>query len=375
MAASVGSLAELLSECNLLHLSDALADETLLSLSSLSRVDLLTQLKESGVAKLAERQSLANAFGKASRAGRLRAGGESDDPPGRAATAHEEAIVPPIDNDSKPVLVSFYSGGLTPQEGRNSLKRWLAAASAGGFTDQVVMNDAIEHRAESWDGYGSAMVATLDADPKCKGRPCVIFGHSYGGLCGLALASKLGPRCVALAVVAVRPLLDGPSALTDCVWGCSSGADLRALSNRALLRPLVEVWGNIMLKRFLDMDESTWPASVHGVLQLVRKQYSIDAMPISSSAVSKMASKPLLDAPILAVSAGRETPRGETLENMACWKAFTTSECRQEVVPETTHFSVLQPVVPLGGGTPLTPLYDIVLSFFGEQIGTREKHR
>lgn len=118
----LASLVDLLADCSMSHLQNPLAGETLATLSALDRMQLLAKLKDNGVQKLSDRQCLANALGKASRAGRLKVGGDADVPPGCVPEALASSNQPPPPAPAKPPAC--------PQAKRllfvgNSLTFWL----------------------------------------------------------------------------------------------------------------------------------------------------------------------------------------------------------------------------------------------------------
>jgi len=393
--AEITSLLALLEDCNLTQLREPLACETLETLVELERVALLAKLKTEGVAKLSDRQALANAIAKAKRAGRVKIGAD-DVAPGAASVAAATPTPPPPIAPMPPkleavaptqmdtILVSFYSGGMTPTEGCNALKRWLAAASDAGLRESVVLNSPVDYPGTStYEEYATALVADLDSDPSRAGRPCVIVGHSYGGVCAFALASKLGERCKALAIVGVRPPLGGALALSDAVWQCASPGAIASLPAKDLLKPLITVWRNRMLpETLLEEDEAAWPSNVSAMLELVRKQYSSSAMPIHSETVAALHGQNQLQkicAPILAVVAEAEADQAETREKLEDWRNMTTAAFRLEIIPRTDHFSIMQPILPpLPTGAAartapppmkhLTPLYDLLVEYFRAAI-------
>lgn len=111
----VTSLAMLLSECGLSHLSENLASERL-TIGDMERTQLLATLKASGVGKLGERQACATAIAKAKKAGRLRPGNPLDVPPASAgAPAVSFAAAPAGALKRKPRIVLLHGGSTNPQ--------------------------------------------------------------------------------------------------------------------------------------------------------------------------------------------------------------------------------------------------------------------
>ena len=65
----------------------------------------------------------------------------------------------------RPALVCFYSGGMEAEGGRKLLQRWLAAAAAFGFSDQLVCDHQTtndEDAPSEGDGGGAALTRYVD---------------------------------------------------------------------------------------------------------------------------------------------------------------------------------------------------------------------
>lgn len=119
------------------------------------------------------------------------------------------ALAPAPAQEGPPVLVCFYSAGMTAAQGRGQLKRWLAAAARAGYASQLVLDHPTEWAGRpeppDWHEYLAQCEREIDADPARAGRRLVIFGHSHGALAAYGLAARLGTRVTKLYVAARRP--------------------------------------------------------------------------------------------------------------------------------------------------------------------------
>lgn len=153
-----------------------------------------------------------------------------------------------------PVVVSWFSGGMTPEQGRSQLKSWSAAVKAAGLTDHIVVDPPTERvpPPANLSEYLTSLVSEIDDEPSRLGRPILLFGHSHGALWAYALAAHLGERACRLVVAARRP----PSAPVLDVWGVASAAEFAALSDETVLRSMVTAWPNRMLEQIVPFPAS-----------------------------------------------------------------------------------------------------------------------
>jgi surfactin synthase thioesterase subunit len=377
-ATPLTTLLQLLQELNLDHLRAPLASETLASLSALldnGRPALLAHMKAAGVERLPDRQALANKYSAAKRSGRLQLGTDADVPPGPPDVSDAvtvptpttvEAVEPAQPGSGPPLLVSFYSGGLTAADGRKMLRRWTAAAKLAGFEDALVLDGPMEFESECtvFDDYVSRLEAQVSAAAGAE-RPVLLVGHSRGAMAAFGLAQRLGSRVRCLYVVACRPPLppDGAFGLNE-TWGVGASGEgraaLRALGDEGVLRGLL-AWENEMMTSWLEKPRASWPATVAATVERIRREYSSEVL----------AGMPLapLGVPIVGVAASNERPLGETRQKMEGWRQMTGAAFELQTIEGRGHFNILQPTVARGGMR--TPLYDILLCHMtGRPAGT-----
>lgn len=257
---------------------------------------------------------------------------------GKALVVRQAEEVPP----ASPVLVCFYSGGMTAAQGRAQLRGLLAAAAAAGLADQLVLDHASEEAyagCGDWDGY-VARLAEQVSGPGQEGRGVLIFAHSHGCLEAYGLARRLGPRLLKLYVVARRP----PSLpLLDEVWGVNSGAEVARLSDAQLLEGLLGAWRNEFLAGYLG--KAVLPPMVQKVLATVRAQYSSPCAPGGSAelhaVVGSGGPEASVLAPVLAVACSKELPKGETAAKMEGWRDLAGAGFELRVV-DADHMDCLQ---------------------------------
>ena len=106
--ASITTVVEMLRDCSLEHLQSSLAADTLADLDAKldeGRPALLEHLKAAGIAKLGDRQALANAMGKAKRASRIVPAAE-EQPAGAGAGAAVAALGPLPSSLAAPAVAS-----------------------------------------------------------------------------------------------------------------------------------------------------------------------------------------------------------------------------------------------------------------------------
>mmetsp|Transcript_29042 Transcript_29042/g.81951 ORF Transcript_29042/g.81951 Transcript_29042/m.81951 type:complete len:284 (-) Transcript_29042:30-881(-) len=231
--------------------------------------------------------------------------------------------------EKPPVLVCFYSGGMTPEQGRELLREWLAAAAGAGVGDAVVLDHPAvggEHYACCGDlsSYCSRLVEVIDEAPERRGRSLVLFGHSYGCVRALGLAARLGPRVRKMYLVACRAPTMAPF-LLDELWGVDSCASVSGLGDEALFEGLVEAYAHPLFARYRET--RPLPPFVVESMAVVRRMYSSPCSPSGSAdldAAWAAYRREPPSAPILAVAASGELPRGETAAKMEGWRELTS---------------------------------------------------
>lgn len=266
-----------------------------------------------------------------------------------AADAATDPAAKGAEDNPTPLLVCFYSGGMTARQGRAHLAPFLVAAAKVGLGDPVVLDHGSCLGCGSWDAYLDQLVESVSGGTHA-GRPILIFAHSHGCLAAYGLALRLGARALKLYVAARRP----PSMpLLDEVWGVDCGGDLEPMADGELLQGLLSAWRN----PFLQSKASVKPVSpvVSAVMQTVRQQYSSPSAPSGSADIPLALGEPpkAIAAPILAVACGRELDAGETAEKMEGWRELTTDTFRLLTV-DADHMECMQQA-------EVNPLFEAVL--------------
>eukprot|EP00413_Alexandrium_margalefii_P026820 CAMPEP_0204563644 /NCGR_PEP_ID=MMETSP0661-20131031/34424_1 /ASSEMBLY_ACC=CAM_ASM_000606 /TAXON_ID=109239 /ORGANISM="Alexandrium margalefi, Strain AMGDE01CS-322" /LENGTH=492 /DNA_ID=CAMNT_0051571219 /DNA_START=44 /DNA_END=1522 /DNA_ORIENTATION=+ len=181
-----------------------------------------------------------------------------------------------------PVLVMFYSGGFTRDEGNKTLDTLRATLKKRGVKDQLVLDHSNEYGFtgegyEPWPRYVEKLVELIDKD--YAGRSLIIFGHSKGTGPAMSVASRLGSRVLKCYAVACGSWLPGrPTPWEKLSKGFKQKNDQGLLAWFASLNP-----GNLLLEtvaygpedQFEELMESS--AFLKSKLELMRLQYR-DAM-------------------------------------------------------------------------------------------------
>lgn len=238
-----------------------------------------------------------------------------------------------------PVLACFYSGGMTAQQGLESLKPFVSAATNVGIRACVILDHPGEPGFADCKGleeYIARLAAKVDEDAERRNKPVFIVAHSHGSVAAWGLAKHFGKRCQKLYVVARRPPNGG---LADDVWGVDSAAGVEALTDVGILNGLLHAWPNAFLYSKKDM--IPLPHPVPTILKTVRRQYSVPWLPCGSAEVGELCKNaPAIEAPIMGIAASKELSRGETMAKMEGWKDFTLQGFELKSV-ETDHMGAL----------------------------------
>ena len=313
-----------LAGCDLPALADTLSGATLAILLEIlndkGRTGIMDHLKSAGVTKPPERQKLAKAL---------------------TTRARGEGV---------PVMVCFFSGGMTTAQGHDLLKQWKdAAAEQLGLTDQVVLPHIAEpgetDESLEWDDYIRLCERKVDEDAARRGRPVVIVAHSHGAVAAYSLARRMGLRVLKLCVACRRPP-DG--ALLDEVLGVDCGAKLASYDPRKLIGQFHAAWSNPVLEMHAGTPPSGWPPSIVELVEVIKRQYLNTP---GGSADVHLAVGPVIDAargarkpiaaPIFAVASGQEATLGETHEKMEGWRRLTTGGCELHKV-DASHMNTMK---------------------------------
>jgi len=269
---------------------------------------------------------------------------------------NKASSAPDLHRNALPVLVCFYSGGMTAAQGTGHLSDFAKAARQAGLTDQLVLDHATEDDykdCQDWDAYVRALARKVDQD--FSGRQLLVFAHSHGCLAAYGLAKQLGPtRVLKLYVVARRP---PTQPLLDEVWGVASGRNVQALGDEQLLSGLLGAWNNAYLADAFQY--KPLPPAVGKILACVRAQYSTPCAPGGSADLqavlgnSPEAAK--LPVPILAVACGKELAKGETAAKMEGWRQLTLASFELLTVESADHMDCLM-ASALGNNSELVEL-------------------
>ncbi|CAJ1445009.1 unnamed protein product [Effrenium voratum] len=230
-----------------------------------------------------------------------KASGSGPDEGWISAKLKDKALAVRIE-DLAPVLVCFYSGGMTSAQGRAHLRVFLEAARAAGLSTQLVLDHATEEpfrHCENWPRYLDALQREVEK-PELRPRRVILFAHSHGCLQAYGLAQRLGSRVLKLYVAARRP----PSLpLLDEVWGVPSGKDIQALDDTTLLEGMLGAWRNQLLEASRG---PPLPPIATKILATVREQYASPCAPGGSCELEVLHLQAKVAAPILALACSQE---------------------------------------------------------------------
>lgn len=141
-----------------------------------------------------------------------------------------------------PILCCWYSGGLTPEKGREQLAGVVKAARKAGIEALVLdFPDSYGIQGEGsapWAGYVDRLVQEIDGEPSRRGRPLIVYGHSRGATPALTVAAKLKARVLKVFVLANgAPKKGQPSAFQFLAEAFKQGTDMDLLKWFAGLNP------------------------------------------------------------------------------------------------------------------------------------------
>lgn len=245
-----------------------------------------------------------------------------------------------------PVLVCWYSGGFTPEEGNDLLGPFLAAAKAAGIADQLVLDypDVYEIKgkgSEPWNRYVDRLVYEINSNRDFRNRPLLLFGHSRGASSAMSVALRLGRRVrkVYIAACAGTSLTLGqPSG-----WERLSEAFQPPDSDRKLLRWFASLQpDNLILGRMANapkaemeegIESSSW---LKAKVELMRAQYRDAIFPDMNDSFDIN----VISAPILAIS-----PSGDadcSVQACETWSDLTAGACEVLSV-KAGHMDCLDP--------------------------------
>mmetsp|Transcript_707 Transcript_707/g.2051 ORF Transcript_707/g.2051 Transcript_707/m.2051 type:complete len:392 (+) Transcript_707:56-1231(+) len=229
----------------------------------------------------------------------------------------------------EPILVVFYSGGMSKQQGKDLVAEFLETAKAKGLTDQVVLDhpeqyDIKDEGTDGWPRYLDALQRELDGTPDRLGRPVLIWGHSKGATAAMTLAARLGSRVLKVYVCAsAAPNMGEVSPFQTMAANFKKGTDLDLLkwfctqnSDRALHR-MVEACD----KGELTVESSPY---LQGKLSLMKKQYVNCIYPDMERDFQ------VIHSPVMALwpSTDLSSPK----EGMEAWQVWTTGDCEVKKV-------------------------------------------
>lgn len=243
---------------------------------------------------------------------------------------------------SDPVLVCLYGSGLTPEQGRGQLGRFMRAAEEAGFVDQLVLDHfSLSGACSTFGELLDTMIAKLDEDPDRGGRPLLLVTHSVGATYAWFMMKRLGDRVLKFYPVASRPPLKGT--LTD-VWGLDTNTKLAKLDDAKFLKGMINAWQNDFLERFRGKPADQLPPVAREIVGRVRAQFSSPFMPLGLAELKALRRENPADfepcsTPIFAVAAGQEMKLGETARKVETWRTLTSSF--EMATVDGDHFSVM----------------------------------
>mmetsp|Transcript_5324 Transcript_5324/g.15760 ORF Transcript_5324/g.15760 Transcript_5324/m.15760 type:complete len:508 (-) Transcript_5324:63-1586(-) len=182
------------------------------------------------------------------------------------------------DGAGAPVLVYWYSGGYTKDEGTKTLEAVQKTLKKQGVKDQLVLHHSNEYGFtgegyEPWPKYVDRLVEEIDKS--YAGRPLILFGHSKGTGSAMSVAHRLGSRVLKCYVVACSAWLPGrPSPWEKLSKQFKMKGDQGLLAWFASLNP-----GNLLLETVAYAPEDQFDELVESSsfmktkLVLMRQQY------------------------------------------------------------------------------------------------------
>mmetsp|Transcript_45522 Transcript_45522/g.117701 ORF Transcript_45522/g.117701 Transcript_45522/m.117701 type:complete len:391 (-) Transcript_45522:121-1293(-) len=235
----------------------------------------------------------------------------------------------PADGEDHPVLVLFYSGGMSPQQGKELIAEFLETAKGKGFHDQVILHHADQYDidvegTDGWPMYVDALVDAIDSKPELRGRPLFIWGHSKGTTAAMTLAARVGSRALSVYLCASGAPTPGEvSPFQTMAENFKKGTDLDLLkwfctlnADRALHR-MVEACE----KGELEVSSSPY---LQGKLAVMKKQYVNTVYPDMERDFQ------VLSTPIMAL--WPQTDQTSPKESMEAWQVWTTGPFKLQKV-------------------------------------------
>jgi len=245
-----------------------------------------------------------------------------------------------------PVMVGFFSGGMTLAQGRDLMRQWCNQARTIGLTDQVLLPHIREpgqsDGCSTWAEYMAWCEAKVYEEPSHRGRPVVIVAHSHGTIAAYGLARRLGLRCLKLCVACRRP----PSMpLLDEVLGIASGEGMREYDAATLIGRFHTAWSNPVLAPHVGKPIEGWPQGIRDLVGIIRTQYMYtpggtgDVHVVMGGEAGGTPKQ--IAVPIYAIAAGEESELGETFAKMQGWKQLTTATC-EVVKVDASHMGAMR---------------------------------
>eukprot|EP00747_Dinoflagellata_sp_TGD_P193802 gnl/TRDRNA2_/TRDRNA2_60456_c0_seq1.p1 gnl/TRDRNA2_/TRDRNA2_60456_c0~~gnl/TRDRNA2_/TRDRNA2_60456_c0_seq1.p1 ORF type:complete len:376 (+),score=30.56 gnl/TRDRNA2_/TRDRNA2_60456_c0_seq1:72-1199(+) len=185
---------------------------------------------------------------------------------------------------TQPVVVIFYSGGFTAEEGQVLVQPLTNRLAAAGFRNILVLHhpDAYgmtDEGREPWKKYVTKLVEEIDSS--YSGHKVLIFGHSRGAGLAMSLAVRLQERCLKLYVTGAGPVrTEEPTAWEEL----SKAFKVQPDPKRAVVEWLASLNPNaLMLNRLAKLDDeqfkeaTTQSPAIKKMVDMFMAQY-VDAM-------------------------------------------------------------------------------------------------
>eukprot|EP00930_Biecheleria_cincta_P064792 TRINITY_DN50458_c0_g1_i1.p1 TRINITY_DN50458_c0_g1~~TRINITY_DN50458_c0_g1_i1.p1 ORF type:complete len:651 (-),score=119.39 TRINITY_DN50458_c0_g1_i1:68-2020(-) len=246
-----------------------------------------------------------------------------------------------LDNpDQSPVLVCWYSGGFSQEQGRELLAALLEAAADVGLETLVLHfpdSYGIQGQgSEPWPAYVDRLIEEIDRAPERRGRPLFLFGHSRGCTPAMSVAKRLGQRVLKVYCAAcAAPKPGEESHFKAMAEHFQKGSEIDMLRWLYSIQP-----DNEMLQVLVSEAESEGMESIRGpfvdsMLDIVKRQYRDAVWPDMQRDFS------IIPAPIMAISPTRDATVQPNL--MTGWKLWTSAHFSFREV-DAGHMECLQPV-------------------------------
>lgn len=241
----------------------------------------------------------------------------------------------------EPLFICWYSGGYKKKDGEALMAPFMDGIRAAGY-DAFCLHfpneyGMTEEGMEPWPKYIDRLVEEIDSDPKRKGRPMFLFGHSRGNAPAMSLATRLGPRVLKVFIAASGgPTPGDVSPFQRLSEGFKETGDVGLLTWFVSLNP-----GNMMMEQMLAtvkdgsmaIEDS---AFLNELLKLIRVQYKDAMFPDMTRDIKK------LSIPIVAI--GPRYDPGSQREAMKVW-GFWSDDCVVKMI-DSGHMDCLKPRGP-----------------------------